>query len=169
MAERILIVDGNSLMFRAFYAMPELTAPDGAPVGAVYGFLGMLLKAMDDYAPPGRRWHSTSSPTFRHFDFEAYKAGRKPTPDSLRPQFSLLKDILRAMEVPVVEKEGYEADDILGTLAEQSVRGGSGGGDHHRRPGRVAARPAGVRVVITRKGISQTRNMTSPCCVSGTA
>lgn len=157
MAERILIVDGNSLMFRAFYAMPELTAPDGAPVGAVYGFLGMLLKAMDDYAPTRAAVaFDLKGPTFRHLDYEAYKAGRKPTPDPLRPQFPLLKDILRAMEVPVVEKEGYEADDILGTLAEQSARAGVEAvivtGD---RDALQLVRP-GVRVVITRKGISQT-------------
>ncbi|MGI5878076.1 MAG: DNA polymerase I [Christensenellales bacterium] len=158
MAGRTILIDGNSLLFRAFYAMPELTAPDGTPVGAVYGFLNMLFKAIDDYAPTcAAVAFDLEAPTFRHVGYDAYKAGRKPTPEALLPQFPLLKEILRAMEVPVVEVEGYEADDILGTL---SLRVAQEGGEAIVITGdRDALQLIGpsVRVVITRKGISQTQ------------
>lgn len=156
MPDRLLIIDGHSLMYRAFFAMPDLTAPDGTPVGAVYGFLGMFLKALEDYAPDRAVVaFDLSAPTFRHIDYEAYKAGRKPTPELLRPQIPLLKEVLGAMEVRVAEKEGFEADDILGTLAEQAAQADGEAliitGD------RDALQLIGprVRVVITRKGISQ--------------
>ena len=119
MNESIMIVDGNSLMFRAFHALPTMDV-DGVYTNAVHGFLLMLLRALEDYHPEYCVIaFDEHGPTFRHTDFEEYKAGRAPTPDELRPQFPLIKEILSAMGLGVISLQGYEADDLLGTISSQ--------------------------------------------------
>jgi len=106
-------------MHRAFYAIPLLTNSKGLYTNAVYGFMNMFFKLLDDYSP-----HSISvafdrkAPTFRHIEYSEYKAGRKKMPEELIPQFDLIKKVLETMEVPIYEIDGYEADDILGTAAK---------------------------------------------------
>ncbi|MGI6176303.1 MAG: DNA polymerase I [Christensenellales bacterium] len=115
---RITIIDGHSLMFRAFYALPPMNAPDGMPTNAIYGFLSMLNRLQNEYESEYLAVaFDQKGPTFRHLDFDAYKAGRKETPQELEVQFGLLKELLSAMGIPSYECEGYEADDILGTFA----------------------------------------------------
>ena len=114
---RIILIDGNSLLFRAFFALPPMTSRDGIPTGAVHGFLSMLLKLLScgpDYCAVA---FDLKTPTFRHLRFDAYKAGRRETPDELITQIDLVKDLLAEMGIRVITLEGYEADDILGTLS----------------------------------------------------
>ena len=117
MRECLLVVDGNSLMHRAFHALPLLDH-NGVYTNAVHGFLMMLLKAIQDYSPRSAAVaFDEHAPTFRHQMYTEYKAGRKPTPDELRQQFSLIRELLAAMGLGVLSAPGWEADDILGTLA----------------------------------------------------
>lgn len=119
MKETCMIVDGNSLMYRAFHALPSMDV-NGVYTNAVHGFLMMLLKALEDYHPEYCCIaFDEHGPTFRHTDYEEYKAGRAPTPDELRPQFPLIKEILTAMGLGVISLQGYEADDLLGTISQQ--------------------------------------------------
>jgi transcriptional regulator NrdR len=116
--ESVLLVDGHSLIHRAFHALPLLSA-DGAYTNAVQGFFAMLFKAIADYRPKALCvMFDMHAPTFRHMMYDQYKAGRKPTPEELRPQFPIVREILTAMGVPLCEMEGYEADDLLGTAAK---------------------------------------------------
>jgi len=122
---KIMLVDGNSLVFRAFYALPPLTSADGLPTNAVHGFLTMLIRLQKNMKPD--YWaviFDKSKPTVRIERFSEYKAQRKETPDTLKPQFSYLKEILKAMSVPVLELEGYEADDIIATVNDIAVQNG---------------------------------------------
>ncbi len=124
--EKLLLLDGNNLMFRAFYALPVMETPDGRFTNAVYGFMGMLIRLMGDYKPDAVGVaFDLSGPTFRHEQYAEYKAGRKPTPQELRPQFPLLKDLLGKIGVAVLEAEGFEADDILGTLGSRAAEYGA--------------------------------------------
>ncbi len=117
---KILLVDGHSLIHRAFHALPLLTS-GGVYTNAVQGFFSMLFKAITDYRPDALCvMLDTHAPTFRHQMFEEYKAGRKPTPEELRPQFPIIRELLDAMQITVCEQEGYEADDLLGTAAKQA-------------------------------------------------
>jgi len=118
MQDKLMIIDGNSLMFRAFYALPPLSNNRGEYTNAVHGFLSMFLKAYSQYKPNLISVaFDRKAPTFRHKEYSDYKAGRKVTPPELFPQFDILKDILKAMDVCILEIDGYEADDILGTLS----------------------------------------------------
>ncbi len=115
---KLLAVDGNSILNRAFYGIKLLTTKDGTYTNAIYGFMNILLKVCDDIAPDGVAVaFDLHAPTFRHQMFDAYKAGRKGMPDELRAQVPLMKELLTALGYRIVELEGYEADDILGTLA----------------------------------------------------
>lgn len=117
-----MIVDGNSLINRAYYALPNLTNGQGVYTGAVYGFLNMFFKVADEYRPTHAAVaFDRKAPTFRHQQFEAYKAGRKPMPQELAEQLPLLQGVLEAMRVPVLMLDGYEADDILGTMARKAA------------------------------------------------
>ncbi|MBQ9988750.1 MAG: DNA polymerase I [Clostridia bacterium] len=117
----LLGIDGNSLLFRAFYAIPPLSAPDGRPTNAVYGFLGMLARLLREVMPTHTAVaFDLPQPTRRHLAFEGYKAGRAQAPEELIGQFALVKDVLRAMGIAVLEVPGFEADDILGDLARHT-------------------------------------------------
>ena len=120
-----IIIDGNSLMYRAFFALQTpMSSRDGTPTGALHGFLGMLLKLVDRKPTHMAVAFDVHGPTFRHLKYDAYKAGRRPTPDELRTQMPILKDILRQMNIAVVECPSYEADDILGTLSRRGEQAG---------------------------------------------
>ena len=119
MGEKIVIIDGNSLINRAYYAMqrPMITR-EGIYTQGIYGFLNMLGKIRDDYAPEYLTVaFDLKAPTFRHLEYKDYKAGRKPMPPELAMQMPVLKDVLGAMNIPILELEGFEADDIIGTVA----------------------------------------------------
>ncbi len=118
--EKLILIDGNSLLNRAFYATPVFTTKDGTPTNGVFGFIKLLLKIISDKKPT----HAVvafdlHAPTFRHKEYSDYKAGRKPMPQELAVQMPILKDVLRAMGVCICEQAGYEADDIIGTLAKR--------------------------------------------------
>ena len=122
MAEKLMVIDGNSIVNRAFYGVPLLTNAEGRYTNAVYGFLNIMFKLIDeeqpDYLAVAFDMHA---PTFRHVQFEAYKGTRKGMPEELLEQMPLLKQMLKAMGIRQIEIEGYEADDILGTLAKKAL------------------------------------------------
>ena len=119
--EKLVLIDGNSLINRAFYAMPLLTTKIGTPTNAVYGFMNMFFKMLGEIKPKYVAVaFDLKAPTFRHKIYAEYKGTRKPMPEELRPQIPLLKDLLRLMGVTVIEKEGSEADDIIGTIAKHT-------------------------------------------------
>ncbi len=118
---RIIILDGNSLANRAFYALPMLTAADGRPTNVLHGFMTMLLRLLQEQNPD--YWLVTfdkSKATVRIEQYAEYKAQRKETPDALRPQFDYLKDVLSAFAVPMLELAGYEADDLIASVARRA-------------------------------------------------
>ena len=154
--KQLIAIDGNSLMHRAYHALPPMTTRAGVPTGALHGFLSMLLKLIErnpDYLVVAFDMHG---PTFRHEQFDAYKAGRRETDEDLRTQFPLLKELLCEMGIAVCETPRYEADDILGTFAKQCETQGIDAllvtGD------RDALQLIGERthVLMTKKGISET-------------
>ena len=155
MRETLLAVDGNSLMHRAFHALPLMDA-NGVYTNAVHGFLSMLLKAAQDLSP---RYIAVAfdlpAPTFRHTAYADYKAGRRAMPEEMRPQFPVIKEILSAMRLGVLTAEGYEADDILGTLSRKCRENGldcvllTGDKDALQLVG------DGTKVLFTRKGITE--------------
>src|SRR5690554_6218787 len=114
----MIIIDGNSLMYRAFYGIRVLTTSKGIYTNAVFGFTNMLFNLIEQYQPDyiGVAF-DLKGPTFRHEIYDDYKANRQKTPEELLPQFQLLKTLLRAMNIAIYEMEGYEADDILGTFS----------------------------------------------------
>lgn len=124
MKEKLIVIDGNSLMYRAFFALPGMTNKNGVPTGAIFGFINMLLKLLD-YEPSYMAVaFDMKTPTFRHLKYDEYKAGRAQTPPELSEQMKNIRKLLDAMHITVVECEGFEADDILGTLARQAEKNG---------------------------------------------
>lgn len=151
----IVLIDGNSLMYRAYFAMPPLTTLDGEPTGAVYGFTNMLLSLRERF--PGASFvaaFDVKGKTFRHELFDEYKGTRKPMEPELISQMVLVKDLLRSFRVGVAELPGYEADDIIGTLAYKATQNGQ---QAHIVTGDKDALQLvmhGVNVYITNKGVS---------------
>jgi DNA polymerase-1 len=115
---KVILIDGHSILNRAYYGVPLLSNAEGLHTNAVYGFLNIMLKILDeepaDYLAVAFDVHA---PTFRHEMFDGYKGTRKPMPEELREQVPVIKEVLHAMQIPTIEQAGYEADDILGTLA----------------------------------------------------
>ena len=119
MNKTLVIIDGNSIINRAFYALPEMSNKQGLKTNAIYGFTNMLLKIIDTYNPTHISVaFDRKAPTFRHIEFKEYKAGRKKMPDELREQFEPLKDLLDKFNIHRLEIDGYEADDIIGTVSK---------------------------------------------------
>lgn len=152
----LIIIDGNSLVHRAFHAIPPLSTSQGLVTNAVYGFTNMLMKIIADESPDRIVVaFDKGKVTFRHADFEDYKANRPATPDDLRPQFPVLKDLLKAMRIKIYEIEGYEADDLIGSIAEAAEQSGLNSiiitGD---RDALQLVSPL-TRVRLTKKGISE--------------
>ena len=117
---QVLLLDSNSLLNRAYYAMPNLTDRSGLHTGAIFGYMNMLINVLDKYQPT----HAVAvfdrkAPVFRKSIYAGYKAQRKPMPEELAEQLEPLKGILRAMGIPVAELDGFEADDIIGSISRQ--------------------------------------------------
>ena len=121
MSDKLLLIDGHSMMNRAFYGVPDLTNSSGVHTGAIYGFFNIILKILNEEAP---QYFAVAfdehAPTFRHEIYAEYKGTRKPMPEELRSQIPLVKELLGKMGVPVMSKPGLEADDILGTVASRA-------------------------------------------------
>jgi len=154
--ERLLILDSNSLLNRAFYAIPALTNKDGLYTNAVYGFANMLFKMKEDLKPDYiAAAFDRKAPTFRHVEYKDYKAGRKKMPDELRDQFPLVKELLNLMAIDIFEIDGYEADDIIGSLAKYAEKNNievyivTGDKDA------LQLASKNINVVITKKGVSE--------------
>ncbi len=157
MENRIIIIDGNSLINRAYYAMQRpMITKEGIYTQGIYGFINMLEKIKKDYEPEYITVaFDIKAPTFRHKEFDDYKAGRKKMPIELAMQMPILKEILKAMNIKVVELEGFEADDIIGTIAREGEEKGlhpiiiTGDKDA------LQLATDYTEVLITKKGISQ--------------
>ncbi len=123
--DKLVLIDGHSILNRAFYGVPDLTNSEGLHTNAVYGFLNIMFKILEEEkADHLAVAFDLKDPTFRHEMFEAYKGTRKPMPEELHQQVALMKEVLAAMGVPILTLPGYEADDILGTVAKRSQREG---------------------------------------------
>ena len=121
--KKLLVVDGNSILNRAFYGIRPLTAGDGTPTNAVYGFVTILKKHLDSLSPDYLACaFDLKAPTFRHKMYDGYKATRKPMPEDLAVQLPWAKKVAAAMGFTVIECEGWEADDVLGTIAAMGDR-----------------------------------------------
>ncbi len=121
--KRLLVIDALNLMYRAFFALPYLSNSQGQPTNAIHGFTQMLLSLIDEFQPDAVAiaWDAPG-PSFRHEQYPEYKATRPPMPDDLKSQIPLVREIASAFNIPIVEREGFEADDIMGTLAEMARR-----------------------------------------------
>lgn len=125
MSEKIVLIDGHSILNRAFYGIPMLTNAEGTPTNAVYGFLNIMTKILDEEKPQYLAVaFDLHAPTFRHKMYDAYKGTRKGMPEELRQQVPLIQEVLKAMQVPLITMEGYEADDLLGTVGRLSEEKG---------------------------------------------
>jgi len=154
--ERLLILDGHSLMYRAFYALPALTNSDGIYTNAVYGFTGMLLKMKEEFKPDYIvTTFDRKTPTFRHEEYKDYKAGRKKMPDELIGQFSIVRELLDKMAIDIYELDGFEADDLIGTLSVFAEKEGLEvfivTGDRDA----LQLATDNVKIVINKKGMSE--------------
>lgn len=156
MRETCILVDGHSLMYRAFFALPDMDA-NGIPTNAVHGFMSMLMKAFEDIRPQYCVvLFDEHGPVFRHEAYKEYKEGRAPMPDNLIPQFNVIKEVLLAMGIGVMSLPGYEADDLIGTLSLQTKQKGiralilTGDKDD------LQLVDDDVQVLFTKKGISET-------------
>ncbi|MCJ7797503.1 MAG: DNA polymerase I, partial [Thermoleophilia bacterium] len=146
------------MLYRAFFALPPLTNPQGEVTNAAYGFTMMLFKVLDEQQPEMMAVaFDLPGPTFRHEMFEDYKATRRAMPDELAPQIDMAREILAAMHIPVYEAEGYEADDVIGTLATRAEQ-------HGRRVlivtgdlDELQLASDHISVMVTRRGITDTR------------
>jgi len=119
--KRLVLIDANALIHRGYHALPPLTTKKGELVNAVYGFSAILLKVLRELKP---NYIVTAfdlpQPTFRHLEYEEYKATRPKTPEELVRQFPIVKQVVRAFDIPIFEKEGFEADDIIGTITKKT-------------------------------------------------
>lgn len=125
MSNKLVLIDGHSILNRAFYGLPDLTNSEGRHTNAVLGFLNIMFRFLEE----AKATHllvafDLKAPTFRHKMFAEYKGTRKPMPEELHEQVQLMKDVLTAMNIPIMQKEGYEADDILGTLSKEAEKAG---------------------------------------------
>lgn len=157
--KKLLILDSNSILNRAFYGVRYLSAKDGTPTNAIYGFLNILLKLINEQQPDYIcAAFDVKAPTFRHKQYEGYKAQRKPMPEGLAAQMPLAKDVLRAMNITILEKEGYEADDIIGTVArlcdEQGISCFIATGDKDDL--QLASDKTRVILTVTKSGVNET-------------
>ena len=158
MGEKLILIDGHSILNRAFYGVPDLTNAEGIHTNAMYGFLNILFKFLDEEKPDYITVaFDLSAPTFRHKAFDGYKGTRKPMQPELKQQVPLMKELLKSMNITVVEQEGYEADDILGTIAKESAAKGidvsivSGDRDLLQ----LADEHIKIRIPKTKKGVTE--------------
>lgn len=153
--EKLLLIDAFSLFYRAFHALPGFTTSSGQPTGAVFGVASMLLRFLDEEAPDYVAVASDApGPTFRHEAYAAYKAHRPEMPDDLRAQIPVLRELVEAMGLPIYELEGFEADDVLGTLATQAKRAGKKAVILTGDKDTLQLVDESVEVLLTRRGIT---------------
>ena len=125
MSQKLVLIDGHSILNRAFYGVPDLSNAEGLHTNAVYGFLNIMFKILEEEKPEYLAVaFDVHAPTFRHKMYEAYKGTRKPMPEELREQVPVMKEVLKAMHITIMEQAGLEADDILGTLAKKAEQAG---------------------------------------------
>src|SRR5579859_2732259 len=156
--QKLMIVDGHAMIHRAFHAVPEdLTTSKGEVVNATFGFTSILIKELGDIRPDYIAVaFDRPSPTFRHVEYAAYKAHRPTLPDIMRPQFARIREVVEAFGIPIYEKDGFEADDVLGTLSVQATQQGvdtiilTGDMDTLQLVNEH------VRVLVAKRGISET-------------
>jgi len=118
MASKLVLIDGNAILHRAFHALPPLTTRSGEPINAVYGLISMLLRVISDLNPTHIAvCFDVKAPTFRHKIFKEYQSQRPPTHDDLSSQFEKAKRVIKTFGIPIYEKSGFEADDVIGTIA----------------------------------------------------
>ena len=160
---KLMVIDGNSIVNRAFYGVHMLTTRDGQPTNAVYGFLTILQKLVEEEKPDALCCtFDRKAPTFRHLAYEGYKAQRKGMPDELAAQLPVIKDMLDAMNIPRYELDGWEADDLIGTIAARDTAAGwdtvivTGDKDSLQ----LVTESTRVKLVSTRMGQTTTREMT---------
>ena len=160
---KLMVIDGNSLINRAFYGIRMLTTHDGTPTNAVYGFINILNKLLEEESPQALCvTFDRKAPTFRHLAYEGYKAQRKGMPDELAAQLPLLKEVLHAMNIPIYEMDGWEADDLIGTIAAKDTAAGwdtvivTGDKDSLQ----LITDKTTVKLVTSRMGQTTTKDMT---------
>ena len=125
MSEKIVLIDGHSILNRAFYGLPDLTNAEGLHTNAIYGFLTIMFKILEEEKPEYLTVaFDVHAPTFRHEMYDAYKGTRKPMADELRQQVPVIKEVLGAMGIKTIEQAGLEADDLLGTISRRSEERG---------------------------------------------
>ena len=162
--KKLMVIDGNSIVNRAFYGVSQnLTTREGQPTNAIFGFLNIMNKLLDEVSPEALCvTFDRSAPTFRHLAFAEYKANRKGMPEELASQMPLLKDVLSALNIPMYELDGWEADDLLGTIARLDEQAGwetvvvTGDKDSLQ----LVTDATTVKLVSTRMGRTTTRDMT---------
>lgn len=161
MREKILLIDGHSIIHRAFYGITDLTNAEGLHTNAIYGFLNTMFKVLEEEKPDYITVaFDVHAPTFRHAMYEAYKGTRKPMPEELREQIPVMKEVLHAMGIQTMEKAGLEADDLLGTAAKRSEKKGlevvvlSGDRDLLQ----LASEHIRIRLPKTKGGVTETEN-----------
>ena len=165
MSEKLVLIDGNSIINRAFFAIPDLTNAQGIHTNAIYGFMNILLRILgEEKADCLVVAFDVHAPTFRHNMYEAYKGTKKGMPEELKQQVPILKDLLAAMKIKTMEKAGLEADDILGTLA---VRGEKAGYDVTLVSGdqdllQIATDRICIRIPRTRQGQTSIDDFRAP-------
>ena len=160
MENKIMILDGNSLLFRAFYAMPPLKTKKGQYTNAVYGFLSMLYKLLDTYSPEYICVaFDPKKPTFRHEQYKEYKATRAKAPNELVEQFQLIRDVLEIHNIKCVEIEGFEADDVAGTFANAAEQEGSTVYLVTSDKDYLQLIDENTKVILTKKGVTNIQEM----------
>ena len=125
MSEKLVLIDGHSILNRAFYGVPDLSNSEGLHTNAIYGFLNILFKLLEEEKPEYLTVaFDVKAPTFRHEMYPEYKGTRKPMPAELHEQVPLMKEVLKTMEIPIITQAGIEADDILGTFSRRGTESG---------------------------------------------
>lgn len=164
--KRLVLVDGHAMVYRAYYAYPTLSSPSGQLVNAVYGFMALLLRTIDELKPDYLAVaFDLPFPTFRHTAYIAYQAKRKSMDNEMKDQISIVRDVIGAAGIPIFTAPGFEADDVIATIAKQSLQG-----IEHRTQNTVdevvivtgdrdmlQLVGKGVKICMPAKGISQTR------------
>ena len=161
MRKKIVLIDGHSILNRAFYGVPDLTTPEGLHTNAVYGFLNIMFKILDEEKPEYLTvTFDVHAPTFRHEMFSEYKGTRKPMAEELRQQVPVIKEVLEAMNISTIEKAGLEADDLLGTLSRMCEESGMDvsiiSGD--RDTLQLATEHVKIRIPKTKQGKTEIEN-----------
>ena len=161
MSQKLVLIDGHSILNRAFYGVPDLSNAEGLHTNAIYGFLNIMFKILDEEKPEYLTvTFDVHAPTFRHEMFSEYKGTRKPMAEELRQQVPVIKEVLEAMNISTIEKAGLEADDLLGTLSRMCEESGMDvsiiSGD--RDTLQLATEHVKIRIPKTKQGKTEIEN-----------